>query len=332
MNLTPRALAREVAATGFGAEPLEKVFRLMALLDALNSHPYLKTRLALKGGTAVNLFHFDVPRLSVDIDLNYVGAADRETMLAERPKVEQAVQAVCSRENLVIKRMPSVHAGGKWRLTYVGSKGDPGNLELDVNFMLRAPLWPCVVAECHPVGSFRAAPVRVLDLHELTAGKIAALLARSASRDIFDGHALLAAPGLDLAKLRLGFVVYGGINRKDWRTVSPADVKGNANEMQMALVPMLRSDLAPARSAVTAWVDKLVAECRERLSALLPLTDAELEFLRRLNDAGEITPELLTSDVAMQMTIRAHPGLEWKALNVRQHRGLDNAGLTDEET
>jgi predicted nucleotidyltransferase component of viral defense system len=77
MNLTPQEMAREVAATGFGAEPLEKVFRLMALLDALNSHPFLKTRTALKGGTALNLFHFDVPRLSVDIDLYYIGAADR---------------------------------------------------------------------------------------------------------------------------------------------------------------------------------------------------------------------------------------------------------------
>ena len=97
MNMTPQAMAREAAATGFGAELLEKVFRLMALLDALNSHPFLKTRIALKGGTALNLFHFDVPRLSVDIDLNYIGAVDRDTMLAEKPKAEQAVQAVCSR-------------------------------------------------------------------------------------------------------------------------------------------------------------------------------------------------------------------------------------------
>ena len=72
MSLTPQELAREATATGFGAEPLKKVFRLMALLDALGSHPFLKTRIALKGGTALNLFYFDVPRLSVDIDLNYV--------------------------------------------------------------------------------------------------------------------------------------------------------------------------------------------------------------------------------------------------------------------
>jgi predicted nucleotidyltransferase component of viral defense system len=207
MNLTPQSLAAEVAATGFGAEPLEKVFRLLALLNALGSHPFLKTRIALKGGTALNLFHFDVPRLSVDIDLNYLGPAGREPLLAERPKIEQAVQAVCSREGISVKRMPLDHAGGKWRLSYIGARGNPGSLELDINFMLRTPLWPCTVAKCRPVGSLRAAPVNILDRHELAAGKMAALLARSASRDVFDAHALLAAPGMDLAKLRLAFVV-----------------------------------------------------------------------------------------------------------------------------
>jgi predicted nucleotidyltransferase component of viral defense system len=329
MNLTPEALARAVATTGFGAEPLEKVYRLMALLDALNSHPFLKPRMALKGGTALNLFHLDVPRLSVDVDVNYIGAVDRDSMLAEKPMIEEAVQAVCSREGLSVKRLPTDHAGGKWRLAYVGSKGLSGNLELDVNFMLRTPLWPCVTRDCHPVGSLRAAPVRVLDLHELTAGKLAALLARSASRDVFDAHALLASAGLDAAKLRLGFVVYGGINRKDWRTVTTADVTVDATDARMELVPMLRADRAPARRDVAAWVLKLVAECRERLSLVLPLNDDELEFLRRLNDRGEIAPELLTDDPTMQATVREHPGLKWKALNVRKHHGIDDAGGVD---
>lgn len=331
MNLTPQAMAKEVAATGFGAEPLEKVFRLLALLDALGSHPFLKPRIALKGGTALNLFHFEVPRLSVDIDLNYIGAVERKTMLAEKPKVELAVQAVCSREGVSIRRVPADHAGGKWRLTYVGTKGSTGNLELDVNFMLRTPLWPCVTRDCHPVGSLRAAPVRVLDLHELTAGKLAALLARSASRDVFDAHALLATPGLDVARLRLGFVVYGGINRKDWRTVSAADVTVDANEVQMGLVPMLRADRAPAKRDVAAWAERLVAECRERLSLVLPLNDQELEFLRLLNERGEIAPEQLTTDPAMQALVREHPGLKWKALNVRRHRGLPSVESVDGE-
>ena len=61
---------------------------------------------------------------------------------------------------------------------------------------------------------------------------------------------------------------------------------------------------------------------RERLSALLPLNASELEFLRRLNDWGEIAPELITGDLTMQAIVREHPGLRWKALNVRQHRVL----------
>jgi hypothetical protein len=47
MNLTPQDLASVVATTGFAAEPLEKVLRLMSLLGALTSHPFLKPRIAL---------------------------------------------------------------------------------------------------------------------------------------------------------------------------------------------------------------------------------------------------------------------------------------------
>jgi predicted nucleotidyltransferase component of viral defense system len=322
MNVTPDVVAREAAATGFDAEPLEKALRLVALLEALFSHPFLKPRLALKGGTALNLFLFDVPRLSVDIDLNYIGAPDRDTMLRERPQLEQAIQAVCSREALAVARMPADHAGGKWRLTYTTSHGVPGHLELDVNFMLRTPLWPCARAECRSIGSIRGAHACVLDVHELAAGKLAALLARSASRDIFDSRDLLATGVLDPAKLRVAFVVYGGMNRKDWRTVSIDDVKADVNEVQTSLVPMLRADLSPERRDVSSWRDRLVHECRERLAVVLPMTGDELEFLRRLNAEGEIAPELLTADPNLRAIIGAHPMLQWKAINVRQRRGV----------
>jgi predicted nucleotidyltransferase component of viral defense system len=111
------------AAYGFRPDALEKVFRLLSLLEALRSNTFLRPRVALKGGTALNLFLFDVPRLSVDIDLNYVGSGDRATMLADKPKVEQAIQMVCAREGLTVKRVPSEHAGGKWRLSFVNTAG-----------------------------------------------------------------------------------------------------------------------------------------------------------------------------------------------------------------
>ena len=46
---------------------IEKVLHLLNLLDQLNRHPMLKGKWVLKGGTALNLFVFDLPRLSVDI-------------------------------------------------------------------------------------------------------------------------------------------------------------------------------------------------------------------------------------------------------------------------
>src|SRR5258708_37887003 len=141
LSLWCPGLKGEAAGRGFPAEMLEKSIRLVSLLNALRSHPFLKTRIALKGGTALNLFIFDVPRLSVDIDLNYLGASDRESMLAERPKLEQALQAVCGREGLAVKSLPSEHAGGKWRLTYTAASGRSRNLELHGDYLLRTPPW-----------------------------------------------------------------------------------------------------------------------------------------------------------------------------------------------
>ncbi len=98
MKISPEKLAVEAETTGFRPDVLERVAHLLGLLDAIRSHPLLKEKLALKGGTALDLVFFDAPWLSVDIDLNYVGVEDRESMLAERPRIEKAVQAVFARE------------------------------------------------------------------------------------------------------------------------------------------------------------------------------------------------------------------------------------------
>ena len=168
----------------------------------------------------------------------------------------------------------------------------------------------------------------MLDLHELAAGKLAALFSRNASRDLFDARELLSRGGLDRARLRLGFVVYGGINRRDWREVSLDDVQTSAEDVDRRLIPMLRADIAPAKGLVSDWTRQLVAECRELLAAVLPLEEKERRFLDALNDRGEIAPELLTDDAALQETIRSHPGLMWKALNVRNHFGAPTDGAS----
>lgn len=265
MNLSRERLLSEAAATGFRAEILEKAIRLLALLEGLRSHPFLKSRFALKGGTALNLFVFDVPRLSVDLDINYIGAADRDRMLVERPKVEAAIRAVCKREGFAVRRAPSDHAGGKWSLRYQSPLGQGGELELDLNLMLRVPLWPIAVRGSRPLGSYQAKEVPLLDEHELAAGKLAALLARRASRDLFDTHGLLSRGGFDRDRLRLAFVIYGAINRKDWRTVSATDIEFKASELQNLLLPFLRQDVQARIASAPNWAERLVEECRAGL-------------------------------------------------------------------
>ena len=76
MKISKERLETVAETTGFRAEVLEKVIHLLNLLDGFRSHPFLNNRLVLKGGTALNLFYFNLPRLSVDIDLNYIGAAE----------------------------------------------------------------------------------------------------------------------------------------------------------------------------------------------------------------------------------------------------------------
>ena len=116
VRISPQRLGAEAEATGFRADVLEKAAQLLGLLDAIRSHPFLRGKLALKGGTALNLFVFDVPRLSVDIDLNYVGAVSRDAALDERPRIEEALQAVFSREGFGVRRAPpDEHAGGNGR-------------------------------------------------------------------------------------------------------------------------------------------------------------------------------------------------------------------------
>ena len=65
MKISQNKVLSEAQMTGFRPDVLEKVLQLLNLLERLDSHPFLKGRLALKGGTALNLFLFKLPRLSV---------------------------------------------------------------------------------------------------------------------------------------------------------------------------------------------------------------------------------------------------------------------------
>lgn len=320
MILTSEALMRAAASSGFREDYLEKSIRLLYLLEAIKDDPFLRTRFALKGGTALNLFVLELPRLSVDIDLDYIGSHEKEVMLEERPQVERTLQAICGREGFRVSRIPSEHAGGKWLLRFGSSLGTEGSLELDVNFLLRNPMWNPSTINSRALGEHQAKGIMVLDEHELMAGKAVALLSRRAARDLFDSHGLSRAISLDADKLRLAFVVYGGMNRRDWRDVSLDDIGYNLNEFSNTLLPTLRNEYISSIDNVRDWADRLMIECREELSVLLPLRANEIGFLTSLNEDGELRPELLTSDEELVHKIERQPGLLWKAQNVREYR------------
>lgn len=65
-------LGRMASESGFVRDTFEKVLRLKEILKFLNEDEFLREHLLLKGGTAINLTVFNLPRLSVDIDMDYL--------------------------------------------------------------------------------------------------------------------------------------------------------------------------------------------------------------------------------------------------------------------
>jgi hypothetical protein len=111
------------------------------------------------------------------------------------------------------------------------------------------------------------------------------------------------------------------MNRKDWRTVKIADVDFDVLEIENQLIPVLRSSQRAFKLTPKEWAERLVDDCRQKLSIILPLRANELAFLDSILEQGEIKAELLTSDKEFIERVNQHPLLQWKAMNVRQHKG-----------
>ena len=320
MNLERDFLARTAAETGFRGEMLEKVAHLLNLLRAIRENDFLRTRLALKGGTALNLFHFKMSRLSVDIDLNYIGAADRETMVAERPELEARLSSLCEREGYVIRHTPDTQfAGGKWQLRYASARGGQGNIEIDINYMFRVPLWPLTAKSSISIGALQAEDLLLMDIHELAGGKLAALLDRSAVRDLYDVVRLLSMTEIDHGRLRTALVVYVGMNPHNLTDAVPEALNVSAAEVADRLTPLLRrGEVGSSPPEVRAYTERLLSQCREGLKPLLPFRPQEREFLTELAEMGEIRPELLTNDRELGNRILQQPMLLWRVQNNRK--------------
>ena len=320
--ITSRTVLETAAETGFRSEVVEKVLRLRGILNRLDGHPSSRGMWVLKGGTALNLIYLDVPRLSVDIDVNFVGAEDVEGMRRARPDFERGLTACCEREGCSVRRTPSEHAGGKFRLRFASVLGGSQNLEVDVSYVARVPLLGVERRPTRfPPGSELEVPT--LTLEELAAGKFTALLQRSAARDAFDAASLLEiAPDL-LARpgFRMAFVCSVAASRHDCRSLEVPAAPLDGRAIVRELEPMLRRTAeggVPDCDELMEWIDGKLQPARE---ALLVWSQDERRFLDRLLDEGEIEPERLHPDPTVQERVRMQPMLRWKAQNVREHRG-----------
>ena len=316
-----QTLQRLADETGHQAGTLEKVLRLLDLLQEIAWDRVLADRLVLKGGTALNLFHLGLDRLSVDIDLNYVGALSRVAMEAERPDVDAALDRLLTSQGYGIRRRPGEHAGGKWLARYASALGGNATLEIDINYMARQPLFGMARMESLPLSGMRAEDVLVLDLHEIVAGKLVALIDRHAARDLFDARRILSIDGLDWDRIKAAVLAMGASGRRDWRTMSIDAIEGDPREFRQELALCLPHDRLAARGEVDAWIDETVALCRERFAFLFDLAVSERAFLDGVLDHGEIDAGLLDVAPEIRVRIEAMPMLAWKIRHVREHRG-----------
>ena len=310
------------AETGFQPGTLEKVLRLLDLLQEIARDRVLSDRFALKGGTALNLFQLGLDRLSVDIDLNYVGALDRIAMEADRPGVEAALDRLLTSQGYGVLRKPIEHAGGKWLARYASVLGGNAVLEVDVNYMARQPLFGMSRMECLHLGGAQASNVLVLDLHEVVAGKLVALFDRQAARDLFDARRILSIAKLDWHAIKAAVLAIGASGRRDWRTMSLEAIQGDQLELRQKLAICLPRNHFAEAGGIAAWIEETVALCRDGFAFLFDLTANEREFLDAVLDRGEVVAELLDIAPKLRARIQDMPMLAWKTYHVRKHLGL----------
>jgi predicted nucleotidyltransferase component of viral defense system len=312
--ISKKTIMQDAKDNDYKPEILEKVFVLLKTLEQFMTIPFLRNQLVLKGGTALNLFYFDtIPRLSVDIDLNYIGQTDKQAMQAERAIINDTISQILQANQFELSRSPAKHAGGKMIWRYPSMMGQMGNLEIDLNYMYRQPLWPVVFKKPHlPFAT--SVEIPVLDIHELAAGKLSALFSRTVSRDFFDAHHLFSKQPLDIEQLKLAFTIYLSMNSIDLSHLTPERIDFNLADIRNRLLPVLRQKEMPrAPGPLKEWATILRDELREGLARLFPLNPEQIEFITLVRTAGIIRPELITQDKSLSARILAHPLIRWIA-------------------
>jgi predicted nucleotidyltransferase component of viral defense system len=314
MNLySKQDLDRLAAETNFIRDNLEKAFRLCNILKYFGENPLLLKSLALKGGTAINLMVFDLPRLSVDIDLDFAIPCNREEMLAMRREINREILTYMSTQGYTLSPgTKNPHSLDSWVFYYRNVVNNKDNIKIEVNYSLRNHIFPLVMRSTS-VNFLPQVKIQVLTSVELFGSKIKALIERSATRDLYDVHEMLIMKIFDkqdfemLHKTVLFYLAVGGSKKLEENYSFESIKKLKYSQIKSSLLPVLRKnehfDFENAKEKVVDF-----------LQSLLIFTSDEKTFIREFNN-NHYCPELLFDDPLILERIKHHPMADWKTRN-----------------
>lgn len=307
--------------SGYSAQTVEKVERLLELLTEINGHPYLAPRLRLHGGTALNVFHMSMPRLSVDADLTYIGQVGLTEYEAERPILEKAMHDLGTDMGYQVTTSEKVeHSGRTYKLRY--RYGDQRDLiKVDLVYLNRAPLLPAEKATCS--ACVPEVSVATLALPELIAGKTKALFDRLAIRDLYDVHRIQTnglvsrlEDGEESHRLhRRVRIYYASLST---RFPCPIDESiaqrflERGEDIEVDLYPVLN---VTDRPTLEQMIQDAGSFIRDHVA---PVEPDEAEYLRRLDEDSDYSPQLLFADWPDVLArAQASPAAAWKVRNLQ---------------
>lgn len=190
VEVDPADLSKPLSE-GFPPATAEKVWRLLGILRELQARPATRGRFTLKGGTALNVFHWPkVPRLSVDLDLMATGYPNAAPRSSERELVVRSLEEVGRSLGYKVRTDPS-DAVTNLTLTYRNHLETRDALKLDIDLLDRVTLLD-PVERTGPI-LFDADDLQfpVADPAELMGQKLTAVAYRHVERDLFDMYLLL---------------------------------------------------------------------------------------------------------------------------------------------
>ena len=273
----------------------------------------LSKSLVLRGGTALNLEESSPPRLSVDLDFDYIGAIPRDDMLKQKPEVIAAIQQIGRSLGYQVTTIKDAPAGSTIKLNYQNSSGTQDLLRTDISWTNRVGIEPVRNVQLWQPTGVALVYFPLVGRIDLIAGKYRALIDRVAARDVFDAVGIARAFGSEWpsSDVQNAFVFLTGTldlpltsyqhDRIDLLTEE--DFKNN-------LLPML----SPNQEVV---FETLIKEAKAALEPMLNLSEAHNEFVERLHK-GEFDPSILFPNETGER-LKLHPHLLWKHRNVKEH-------------